>query len=225
MKPMPIAIITVDGPSGVGKGTLCARLSAHYGYHFLDSGALYRVLGLACHQADIGFDSDAAIALARRLPVQFLSGKIYLEQQDVTDSIRTETTASYASQVAVVPEVRQALLAFQQDYARSPGLVADGRDMGTIVFPQAQAKLFLEASAEVRANRRAKQLKNQGIDVKIEQLIQEIQERDDRDKHRQIAPMVAASDALVLDTSHLSPDTVFDQALAWINLRLDKTGV
>jgi len=225
VKPMPIAIITVDGPSGVGKGTLCARLSAHYGYHFLDSGALYRVLGLACHQADIGFDSDAAIALARRLPVQFLSGKIYLEQQDVTDSIRTETTASYASQVAVVPEVRQALLAFQQDYARSPGLVADGRDMGTIVFPQAQAKLFLEASAEVRANRRAKQLKNQGIDVKIEQLIQEIQERDDRDKHRQIAPMVAASDALVLDTSHLSPDTVFDQALAWINLRLDKTGV
>lgn len=213
-------IITVDGPSGVGKGTLCARLSAHYGYHFLDSGALYRVLGLACHRASLAFDGDEAIALARRLPVQFIDGKVLLNQEDVSIDIRNETAASYASQVAVVTEVRHALLAFQRDYAQAPGLVADGRDMGTIVFPHAPAKLFLDASAEVRANRRAKQLKNQGLDVNIDNLILEIKERDDRDRNRATAPMVPADDALCLDTSDLSPETVFEQALAWINPRL-----
>lgn len=213
-------IITVDGPSGVGKGTLCARLSAHYGYHFLDSGALYRVLGLACHRASLAFDGDEAIALARRLPVQFIDGKVLLNQEDISIDIRNETAASYASQVAVVTEVRHALLAFQRDYAQAPGLVADGRDMGTIVFPHAPAKLFLDASAEVRANRRAKQLKNQGLDVNIDNLILEIKERDDRDRNRATAPMVPADDALCLDTSDLSPETVFEQALAWINPRL-----
>ena len=213
-------IITVDGPSGVGKGTLCARLSTHFGYHFLDSGALYRVLGLACHQGAIAFNSPEAIHLARHLPVSFKDGKVWLSADDVSLEIRNETTASYASQVAVVPEVRAALLDFQRDYAQAPGLVADGRDMGTVVFPSAPAKLFLEASAEVRAIRRAKQLKIQGLDVNMENLIREIKERDDRDRNRTVAPMLPADDALVLDTSDLSPDTVFEQALSWINSRL-----
>lgn len=220
MSQIPPPIITVDGPSGVGKGTLCARLSAHFGYHFLDSGALYRVLGLACHQGRIAFNSSQAIQLARHLPVSFHDGKVWLEAQDVSLDIRNETTASYASQVAVVPDIRAALLDFQREYAKAPGLVADGRDMGTVVFPQASAKLFLEASAEVRAIRRAKQLKIQGLDVNMDNLIQEIKERDDRDRNRTVAPMLPADDALILDTSNLSPDTVFEQALAWINPRL-----
>jgi cytidylate kinase len=214
-----VPVITVDGPSGVGKGTLCARLSAYYGFHFLDSGALYRVLGLAAHQQQLALDSDVLIQLARHLPVRFVEGQIWLEQQNVTDTIRTETVAALASQVAVIPAVRAALLAFQQDYAQAPGLVADGRDMGTVVFMDASAKLFLEATAEVRAERRVKQLKNQGLDANIVRITQEIQERDERDRNRPVAPLIAATDALVIDTSHLSADDVFNQALAWIDNR------
>lgn len=212
-----VVVVTVDGPSGVGKGTLCARLAEHYGFHFLDSGALYRVLGLAARQRGILDNPVALTDLARHLPVSFVQGKILLEAQDVSDSIRTETVAALASQVAVIESVRSALLAFQQDFAQSPGLVADGRDMGTVVFPQAIAKLFLDASAEVRADRRVKQLKNQGLDANIDRITKEIRERDERDRNRPIAPLKAAHDALVIDTSHLSPDQVFNQATAWIN--------
>ena len=216
---LTIPVITVDGPSGVGKGTLCARLSAHYGFHVLDSGALYRVLGLAAHQRELAFDSEALVLLARHLPVRFVDGQIWLETQNVTETIRTETVAALASQVAAIPAVRAALLAFQQDCAQAPGLVADGRDMGTVVFTNAPAKLFLEASAEVRAQRRVKQLKNQGLDANIDQITQEIKERDDRDRNRPVAPLIAASDALVIDTSHLTADDVFNQAIAWIDNR------
>jgi cytidylate kinase len=190
---LSVPIIAVDGPSGVGKGTLCARLSAHYGYHFLDSGALYRVLGLAAQQQSLALDSDALVDLARHLPVHFVNGQILLETQNVTETIRTETVAALASQVAAIPAVRAALLAFQQDYAQAPGLVADGRDMGTVVFTDAPAKLFLEASAHVRAERRVKQLKNQGLDANIDQITQEIKERDDRDRNRPVAPLIAAA--------------------------------
>ncbi len=214
-----VPIITVDGPSGVGKGTLCARLSAHYGFHFLDSGALYRVLGLAANQQQLALDSKALIQLARHLPVHFVNGQILLETQNVTETIRTETVAALASQVAAIPAVRAALLAFQQDYAQAPGLVADGRDMGTVVFADAPAKLFLEASAHVRAERRVKQLKNQGLDANIDRITQEIKERDDRDRNRSVAPLIAAADALVIDTSHLTADDVFNQAVAWIDNR------
>lgn len=215
-----VPVITVDGPSGVGKGTLCAELSAHYGFHFLDSGALYRVLGLAVQQQGFDVNSSQVVTLARYLPVKFVDGVIWLEDQNVTDVIRTEAVAALASKVAAVSEVRTALLAFQQDIAQLPGLVADGRDMGTIVFPNATAKLFLDASANVRADRRAKQLKNQGLDANIVQITQEIRERDDRDRNRSVAPLKAAVDALVIDTSFLSPKTVFDQAVAWINTQL-----
>ena len=210
-------VVTVDGPSGVGKGTLCARLAAHYGFHFLDSGALYRVLGLAARQRGLLDNPVALTDLARHLPVRFAQGKILLETNDVTDVIRTETVAALASQVAVIESVRSALLAFQQDFAQAPGLVADGRDMGTVVFPQATAKLFLDANAEVRADRRVKQLKNQGLDAKIDQITKEIRERDERDRNRVVAPLKAAVDALVIDTSDLSPEDVFNQAVAWIN--------
>jgi CMP/dCMP kinase len=210
-------VVTVDGPSGVGKGTLCARLAAHYGFHFLDSGALYRVLGLAARQRGLLDNPVALTDLARHLPVRFAQGKILLETNDVTDVIRTETVAALASQVAVIESVRSALLAFQQDFAQAPGLVADGRDMGTVVFPQATAKLFLDANAEVRADRRVKQLKNQGLDANIDQITKEIRERDERDRNRVVAPLKAAVDALVIDTSDLSPDDVFNQAVAWIN--------
>jgi cytidylate kinase len=215
-----IPVVTVDGPSGVGKGTLCACLSAHYGFHFLDSGALYRVLGLAANQQNLSLDSDVLVNLARHLPVRFVDSKIWLETQDVTDTIRTETVAALASQVAAIPAVRAALLAFQQDFAQAPGLVADGRDMGTVVFIDAPAKLFLEASAEVRAERRVKQLKNQGLDANIDRITQEIKERDDRDRNRSVAPLIAAADALVIDTSYLSADNVFNQAVAWIDNKL-----
>lgn len=212
-----VMVVTVDGPSGVGKGTLCARLAEHYGYHFLDSGALYRVLGLAARQRGILDNAVALTELARHLPVSFVQGKILLETTDVSDTIRTETVAALASQVAVIESVRAALLAFQQDFAQAPGLIADGRDMGTVVFPSATAKLFLDASAEVRADRRVKQLKNQGLDANIARITEEIRERDERDRNRPIAPLKAAEDALVIDTSNLSPDQVFNQATAWIN--------
>lgn len=212
-----VVVVTVDGPSGVGKGTLCARLAEHYGFHFLDSGALYRVLGLAARQRGILDNVVALTELARHLPVSFVQGKILLATTDVSETIRTETVAALASQVAVIESVRSALLAFQQDFAQAPGLIADGRDMGTVVFPNAMAKLFLDASAEVRADRRVKQLKNQGLDANIDQITQEIRERDDRDRNRAVAPLKAANDALVIDTSNLSPDQVFNQAVAWIN--------
>ncbi|MCH9743065.1 MAG: (d)CMP kinase [Proteobacteria bacterium] len=214
-----VPVITVDGPSGVGKGTLCARLSAHYGYHFLDSGALYRVLGLAANKQNILTDEHALTALARHLPVSFKDGQIWLNAENVTDTIRTETVAALASQVAAIPLVRTALLAFQQDFAQLPGLVADGRDMGTVVFINACAKIFLDATPEVRAERRIKQLKNQGLDANIDRITKEIRERDERDRNRAVAPLKAAIDALVIDSSNLSPDEVFNQATAWVDQR------
>lgn len=210
---MTVKIIAVDGPSGVGKGTLAQLLCQHTGFHFLDSGAIYRTLAYGVVDKGIElYDLPGLVALAEKLPVIFEAGKVLFETKDISRLIRTEEVAAIASQVAAIPEVRAALLQRQKDFAQQPGLVADGRDMGTVVFPQAQVKLFLTASAEVRAERRVNQLKNQGVTANIHQITQDIIERDERDRNRAVAPLVPADDAIVIDTSQLSVDQVLDKA-------------
>lgn len=208
-----INIITVDGPSGVGKGTLSQLLCDYTGFHFLDSGAIYRTLAFGVIEKGIElYDVPGLVALATELPVVFDAGQVLFEGKDISRLIRTEEVAAIASQVAAIPEVRTALLQRQKNFAEQPGLVADGRDMGTVVFPQAKVKLFLIASAEVRAERRVNQLKNQGVTANIHQITQDIVERDARDRNRAVAPLVPADDAFVIDTSHLNIDQVLEKA-------------
>ena len=214
-------IITVDGPSGAGKGTLCYTLAEKLGYALLDSGAIYRVTALAALQRKTDLTNELALAeLARHLDIQFIpqNGEvnILLAGMNVSHLIRTQEVADAASKVAVFPEVRSALLQLQQDFAKNDGLIADGRDMGTVVFPNAQVKLFLDASAEERAKRRYKQLQNKGINGNFEQILAEIKERDFRDRNREVAPLKPADDALLLDSTTLSIGEVIDQALAYI---------
>ncbi|WP_181154010.1 (d)CMP kinase [Haemophilus haemolyticus] len=214
-------IITVDGPSGAGKGTLCYALAEKLGYALLDSGAIYRVTALAALQRKTDLTNESALAeLARHLDIQFIpqNGEvnILLAGMNVSHLIRTQEAADAASKVAVFPEVRSALLQLQQDFAKNDGLIADGRDMGTVVFPNAQVKLFLDASAEERAKRRYKQLQNKGINGNFEQILAEIKERDFRDRNREVAPLKPADDALLLDSTTLSIGEVIDQALAYI---------
>ncbi|AWL12039.1 UMP/CMP kinase [Saliniradius amylolyticus] len=220
-------VITVDGPSGAGKGTLSTSLAKHLGWHFLDSGAIYRVLAVASihHQID-PTDEQALSPLAAGLDVHFEASeegtRIVLEGEDVTDSIRTEEVGAVASQVASLPQVREALLRRQRGFRDEPGLVADGRDMGTVVFPSAEVKVFLTASAEERAERRYNQLKEAGHDVSIDRLLADIKARDERDMNRSVAPLVPAEDALVLDSTELSIEQVFDAVLAHAENRLSK---
>lgn len=212
MAEMPI--LTIDGPSGSGKGTVAARVAGVLGWHLLDSGALYRLVGHAVRKAEADFaDSAAIVDLARNLSVNFVDGKVLLDGEDVSLAIRTEAAGNNASKVAAIPQVRSALLDWQRDYARSPGLVADGRDMGTVVFPEAGVKIFLDASAEERARRRYKQLKDKGIDVNLIGLIAEIEERDHRDRNRSVAPLVPADDALVIDSTEMDVDAVIERVL------------
>jgi len=216
---MSVPVITVDGPSGVGKGTLSQRLARHLGWHFLDSGALYRLLGLAAHRQGVDLaDEQRLESLALGLDVRFLptdQGEtvIFLNNQDVTREIRTEQAGNDASKVAAVPAVRLALLQRQRDFRLLPGLVADGRDMGTTVFPDAPLKFFLTASAEVRAERRHKQLIEKGLDANLHNLLAEITERDERDRTRSVSPLKPAEDAIIIDTSHLGIDEVFTAVL------------
>ncbi len=215
-----VPVITVDGPSGVGKGTLSKRLVERLGFNFLDSGAIYRALAWGLlHEGHSPDDEAAVVQLARHLPVRFQDGRIWYEDEDISEAIRTEQVAGVASKVAAIPAVREALLQRQRDFARPPGLVADGRDMGTVVFPGAQVKLFLDASPEVRAERRHKQLKEKGMDANIDKIVREIRERDARDRNRAVAPLVPADDAVVIDTSDLSIDEVVERACEVIRAR------
>ena len=218
-------VITVDGPSGAGKGTLCMQLADKLGFHLLDSGAIYRVLALAAIHHGVDTESeDALVPLATHLDVQFIAEgdlvRVILEGEDVSRELRKEETGMAASKVAALPRVREALLRRQRAFADGKGLVADGRDMGTVVFPQAEVKIFLDASAEERAQRRLKQLQGKGLDVRFDDLLSEIQERDDRDRNRPVAPLRPAEDALLLDSTSMSIDEVVEKALNYIESKL-----
>ena len=209
-----VPVITIDGPSGSGKGTVSARVSAALDWHLLDSGALYRLTAYAAKISGIDFNNQDLVAdIARNLKVEFEPGKILLNAEDVSLAIRTEQAGNDASRVAAMPKVRAALLDWQREAARPPGLVADGRDMGTTVFPQAPLKIFLTASAEERAKRRYKQLKEKGIASNITDLAVEIRERDERDRSRSASPLVPAPDALVIDSTAMTIDEVVEKIL------------
>lgn len=222
-----IPVITIDGPSGAGKGTVCRLLAQKLGWEILDSGAIYRVLALASihHQIEPS-DEESLMPLAAHLDVQFLStetsSKIVLEGEEVTQAIRNEEVGGIASQIAALPRVREALLRRQRAFRQLPGLIADGRDMGTVVFPDAEIKVFLTASAEERANRRYLELKEKGHDVKIGDLLSEIQARDDRDTNRTVAPMVPAEDAIEVDSTHISAQEVFQQLISVVEAKFCK---
>lgn len=220
-----VPVIAVDGPSGVGKGTLCQALANHFKWHLLDSGAIYRVLALSALKQNIALDDEQKLAqLALNLPLTFdttgIEVKILLNNVDVSKDIRTELTGGAASKVAAINSVRTALLQRQRDFRQAPGLIADGRDMGTVVFKDAPVKIFLDASAESRAERRMKQLQDKQNHVKFAEILQEITARDERDRNRTVAPLKPANDALIIDTTSLSIQDVFNQSIKYINKEL-----
>ena len=217
-QPGAIPVICIDGPTASGKGTLASRVAERLGYHYLDSGALYRVTAYAALQAGLSLEPqhETAIALlAETLPVRFAGEQVLLAGVDVTDAIRSEEGGMNASKVSTLPDVRTALVALQHSFARLPGLLADGRDMGTVIFPQSPLKVFLTASAAQRAERRYKQLISKGFSAKLDSLRADLEARDARDMSRSVAPLKPAQDALQLDNSHLSIEQSIDQVLAW----------
>ena len=224
MQALLMPVITVDGPSGSGKGTVCRLLAEKLGWDVLDSGAIYRVLALAALHHQIALDNEEALVpLAANLDVQFLvdsqtnAGKVILEGEDVSTTIRNEEVGSAASKVAALPRVREALLRRQRAFRTENGLIADGRDMGTVVFPDAPLKIYLTASAEERARRRFVELNERGLDVTLSGLLEDIQARDDRDMNRAVAPLVPADDAIELDTSELNAQQVFDKVMTLLD--------
>ena len=225
---MTVQIITIDGPSGSGKGTLAAKIAAYYGFNLLDSGALYRLLGLTLFQKGLLDQIEARLEQcvddATHLDIEFKSNEtdtqVLLEGRDVTNTIRTEQVGEYASKVATVPELRKALFERQRAFIQHPGLVADGRDMATSIFPEAQAKLYLTASAESRAERRVKQLQGMGLDAKISDILSNIQARDKRDMEREVAPLKPAEDAYIIDSSRIGNDEVFMLMVDYIDSRI-----
>ena len=209
-----LPIVTIDGPSGSGKGTIARLLAERFGLHCLDSGALYRLLGLAAQRAGVEAGMVGQLVdLALAMVVEFDGDRVLLDGEDVTLAIRSEQAGNAASRVAAVPQVREALLQWQRNYAREPGLVADGRDMGTVVFPDAGVKIYLTASPEERARRRYNQLKEKGLDANLPKLVAEILERDQRDSNRSVAPLLPAQDARVLESTALSVAEVLEQVV------------
>lgn len=222
-----VPVIAVDGPGGAGKGELCLRLSKKYGFAILDSGAIYRVLAYAALKKGIALNAEEELsALASGLNLSFREVNnavaVILDSEDVSSFIRTEETGGAASKVAVLPKVRAALLQRQRDFAVNPGLIADGRDMGTVVFPDASAKIFLDASAEERARRRVAQLESRGVAADYDKILKEIADRDYRDRNRATAPLKPADDALVLDSTTLSIQEVVDTAVKFIETKLGR---
>lgn len=218
-----VPVLTIDGPSGSGKGTIARRVAQNLGWHLLDSGALYRLVAVDAGNKGISFDdADALAQLAADLDVRFSSSaggkeQIFLSGTDVTDAVRSETAGTGASTVAVIPAVREALLGRQRAFRMAPGLVADGRDMGTQVFKDATLKVFLTASPDERAKRRHKQLKDKGIDVNLAAVSRDIADRDKRDSERSVAPLRPAEDARILDSSGKPIDAVTQTVLDWVS--------
>lgn len=210
---MTISVITMDGPSASGKGTVAARVAQALGFHYLDSGAIYRVTAYAAQQRGIALDDEARLAqLAAELDLRFDGVEVWLDGKAVGDAIRTEEAGRAASQIAALPALRAALLQLQRGFRKAPGLVTDGRDMGSVVFPDAELKVFLTASAEVRADRRYKQLIEKGFDANLLSLLQDLQERDARDAARAAAPLQQTADAQLLETSNMG----IDDAVNWV---------
>lgn len=211
---MTVPVITIDGPSGCGKGTIAAGLAKHLGWHLLDSGALYRGLGHAAQSSAIDFDDGEALGqLARQIDVHFRDQALLINGVDCSAQIRTETAAAAASRVACHPQVRHVMLDWQRNAARPPGLVADGRDMGTVVFAAAPVKFYLDASLNERAARRYKQLNDKGLNANLTDLIEELHHRDARDQQRSLSPLAVAEDAVVIDTTMMSVDAVLVRVL------------
>ena len=215
----PLApVVTIDGPGGSGKGTLSSLVAAKLGWHLLDSGALYRIVAVSAQSQGIDLaDENALVAMVADLQIAFIGDKVDVNGSDLSDTIRTEETGVAASQMAALPGVRDAILALQKSFQRAPGLVADGRDMGTVVFPHSKAKIFLDASAEARADRRYKQLKNKGLSVNLRDLLEQIQERDARDRGRAVAPLKPAADALIIDSTQMSIEEVLETIMTEVS--------
>ena len=223
---MGIVVITVDGPSGCGKGTISQMLAKHFGFHLLDSGALYRLVAHRVLDAGVDpTDEAAVIALARHITVVFKPGpsgepaSVWIDGKDCTALIRDDASAQMASKISQIQGVRSELLGLQRDFACAPGLVADGRDMGTVVFPDASFKLYLDASIEVRSKRRYKQLSDKGFCVSLPEIESQLVVRDERDRVREHSPLLPAPDAMILDTSSSSVDAVFAEVLTWLQQR------
>ncbi|WP_425252307.1 (d)CMP kinase [Janthinobacterium sp. NFX145] len=211
-----IPVIAIDGPTASGKGTVAHRVADKLGFHYLDSGALYRLTALSALRRGTDLRDEHALAkLAEHLPCHFAGGEILLAHENVSEQIRAEEVGNTASKIAVLPTVRHALVGLQLGFRKTPGLVADGRDMGTVIFPHAPLKVFLTASVEARAQRRYKQLIDKGFSANMEDLLMDLQARDERDTHRAIAPLVPAEGAHVLDTSEMTADEAVETVLKW----------
>ena len=211
-----IPVITIDGPTASGKGTVAQKVADRLGFHLLDSGALYRLTALCALRRGTGLGDEHALAkVAEHLNIRFNGGHIYLGTEEVSNAIRAEDVGNTASKIAALPGVRQALYGLQLSFRQTPGLVADGRDMGTVIFPGAQLKVFLTASVEARAQRRYKQLIDKGFSANMDDLLADLQARDARDTQRAVAPLVPAEGAHILDTSQMTADEAVERVLAW----------
>jgi len=211
-----VPVITIDGPTASGKGTVAAKVAERLSFHLLDSGALYRLTALQAMRRGTELRDEHGIAkLAEHLPARFVGHDVFLGSENVTQAIRAEEVGNMASKIAALPSVRQALFALQLGFREAPGLVADGRDMGTVIFPTAKLKVFLTASVEARAQRRYKQLIDKGFSANMDDLLADLQARDERDTKRAVAPLVPAEDAHILDTSEMTAEQAIEQVLAW----------